>query len=162
MHLWPVEPFFPHFFSKSALISTDVEKIEEKRVQLVRGSFVKKWLLIKSIHTLMPKQNKKKIFFPRPPIIGDKPKLDPDPGRSNPKDVENLVLQFTCHLLFWLLKKKPRSTKILGNSEQKVSKHTYFDDFFFTWSSRLVKIFKFHEFRFDLGQTLRQLLNLGS
>ena len=48
----------------------------------------------------VPKQNKKKVFFPRPLIIGDKPKLDPDPGRSNPKDVENLVLQFTCHLLF--------------------------------------------------------------
>ena len=30
MNLWPVEHFFPHFFSRSALISTDLEKSEEK------------------------------------------------------------------------------------------------------------------------------------
>ena len=45
MNLWPVEHFFPPFFSRSALISTDLEKNGGKSVQLVRGSFFQKYFL---------------------------------------------------------------------------------------------------------------------
>ena len=52
MKLWPVEHFCPHFFSGSALISTDLEKSEDKIVQLVRVSFVPKYLTSYKIHIL--------------------------------------------------------------------------------------------------------------
>ena len=42
MNLWPVEHFFPPFFSRSALIW---KKTGEKSVQLVRGSFFRKYFL---------------------------------------------------------------------------------------------------------------------
>ena len=45
MNLWPVEHFFPQF---GVPVYCKVPQIEEKSVQLVRGSFVKKWLLKKS------------------------------------------------------------------------------------------------------------------
>ena len=42
MNLWPVEHFFPPFFSRSALIW---KKSGDKSVQLVRGSFLSKYFL---------------------------------------------------------------------------------------------------------------------
>ena len=42
MNLWPVEHFFPPFFSRLALIW---KKTGEKSVQLVRGSFFRKYFL---------------------------------------------------------------------------------------------------------------------
>ena len=43
MNLWPVEHFFPLFFPDQHWISTDLEKNGGKSVQLVRGSFFRKY-----------------------------------------------------------------------------------------------------------------------
>ena len=50
MNLWPVERFFPQFLARLVLIWP---KSEDKSVQLVRGSFVLKYVTSYKIHILV-------------------------------------------------------------------------------------------------------------
>jgi hypothetical protein len=110
----------------------------------------------------MPKQNKNFILSKAADNRGQT-KIGPRPWTEQPQGCGKPGFAIHMPSSFLTLEEKAPFYKDSWELRTKGKQtHLFRRVFFLLGSSRLVKILKFHEFRFDLGQTLRQLLNLGS